>query len=195
MDGFWIQLLTVMLGSGASITIAQIIINIQRDRKTQLDAAKFLALRITFLLEGYIIATADRISDHKLAIEHDGHVGQLIKSVPQPEALPEHEAYQHFPPELLNLIFDFPQRCRMAGISAMFYWEMIGDAEATDEDMKKHSILMSVEAMEISKKLRAHYKLGPRNLTFGNRDVEKFLKDELQKIEAHEKRLKEFASS
>lgn len=152
-------------------------------------AVKYLALRLAFLFEGYAVECADKVGDHQLAYDSDRHAGRFIGQVPKIPPLPREEDQKILDHSLLNDIWDFPQRCVMANDNALF-WDDIGERDCTTNALRINTIKMGFRAMDIGNRLRKKYDLSPRLLGFGDFDVEKFLKEELEKIEANGEKLK-----
>jgi hypothetical protein len=180
---FLFNFLTVFLGSGAAIAVTRFIYDYRKDRRLRADAAEYLAFQLAFLLEGYAVECAQQASDHDTARQSDGHAGGLISRVPAPASLPESDAYKLLDRSLLNDVLDFPQRCQMANEAAMFWWNVVGDQDCCSEAMEENTILMGGRAVDIATRLRATYKLGSRDLTFGTWNIRNFFAKELKRLE------------
>jgi hypothetical protein len=188
MNGLIANFVTVVLGSGAAIAITRLVFDYRREKRQRNDATKFLAVRLAFHLEAYAVECAGQSSDHDTAIEHQGHAGQLIGAVPQPGPFPESDAYQYLAGALLNEVLDFPQRCKMAQRAAMFWWDMLGDKDATDGAMGENTVRMGSLALDIARRIRQAHRLGPRDLTFGQWNIDEYFSGALKKVAAREKR-------
>ncbi len=182
IGNFISQFVTVMLGSGASIAIARIVSDHRRDKRQRADAAEYLALQLAFLLEGYAIDCAGKVSDHSMAVSSEGHVGKEIGAVPASPSFPESDAYKLLDRAILNDLLDFPQRCRMAQEAAMAWWDVVGDEDACSTAMLENTLSMGGAAIEIAKGLRKKYALGDRSLKFGEWDIESFFVEELRTL-------------
>jgi hypothetical protein len=188
---FALQLVTVFLGSGAAIAVAKILFEHRREALQRRDSTEYLALQLAFQLESYAIECARKISDHRLAKEYQGDVGQIIARVPMLAPFPQSEAYRQIDRALLDDVMDFPQRCEMSNQAALFWWEVVGDPDCCNVAMEENTIQMGTRALDIARRLRTHYKLPARNLTFGKWNLDKFFSEELTKLQAVEIRRQE----
>ena len=197
----------VFLGSGVATAGVTIFLQ-QRFKKQQKlegeqSVVKYLALRLVFLFEGYAVQCADKISDHhtaesstspeywytgKSGPEAGAFIGEVPKISPFPSEL--EEGYKLLDKDILNDIFDFPQRCILANKDAMFWWDIVGERECCANALAQNTIDMGARAMDIGKRLRKKYDLAARQLGYEEFDMEKFLKEELVKLKDHKKRMK-----
>ncbi|MEI9889108.1 MAG: hypothetical protein WDN08_21905 [Rhizomicrobium sp.] len=185
----WLQsFLTVVLGSGAAFTIAQIVLDFRRHRRKRRDSVEYLALRLAFVLEGYAIACAEKQSDHSTAVEHDGQAGRLLGSVPEVPALPESDAYQFLDRSILNSVLDFPQRVVMADRFAAFWWDTVGDLDSFRSEIGSQTIRMGHLAAVLAKRVRTTYRIQGRPLVLGTWDIGKYLEDEVRKLDETKRR-------
>jgi hypothetical protein len=122
-------------------------------------------------------------------MDSGGHAGKLIGQVPQLSSLPDSDAYKLLDRSLLNDVLDFPQRCQMANDAAMFWWNVVGDEDSCRTAMEENTLHMGGRAIEISQKLRnAYRRIGSRELTFGDWNIEEFFAQELKKLEQIEQK-------
>jgi hypothetical protein len=177
------NLVTVFLGSGAAIAVAKLIGEYRKDRRQRADATEYLAFQLAFAFEGYAVECAKKASDHDMAQRSGGHAGDLIDRVPPLPELPESDAYKLLDRPLLNEVLDFPQRCQMANVAAMFWWDVIGDDDCCSQPLEENTIFMGGHAVDIAKKLRVKYNLGDRDLTFGTWNIDDFFAEELKRLE------------
>jgi hypothetical protein len=180
---FILNLVTVFLGSGAAIAVTRLITDYRKDRRKRADAVEYLAFQPAFAFEGYAVECANRASDHDTARRSDGHAGQLIGRVPPLPNLPESDAYKLLDRCLLNDVLDFPQRCQMANVAAMFWWDIVGDEDCCVQALEENTILTGGRAVDIAKRLRIRYKLGSRDLKFGTWNINDFFTKGLTKLE------------
>jgi hypothetical protein len=179
----WLQsLLTVMLGSGAAFAVIQLFLDYRRDYRKRTDSLQYLALRLAFIFEGYAISCAEKESDHSTAVEHDGHAGRLLGSVPDAPTLPESDAYEFLDSDILSDAFDLPQRVMMADRFASFWWDTVGDRDSFYTEVGHQTLQMGAMAMEVAGKIRRRYRLPARPLVIGTWDIGAYLKDEVRKI-------------
>ena len=174
--------LTVMLGSGASIAIAKLIFDIRREKRDRSDAVKYLAIQLAFQFEGFTIDCASGASDHRTAIEHEGHAGAYLGNVPTPPALPSSDAYRFLDADVLNRVFGFAQLCKMAQLAAGFWVDVVGDNECYQVAVEEGAISMGSEALEIARAVRVKYSLGSRALEFGKWNIDDFIRKETAKL-------------
>lgn len=196
----------VILGSG--LTTAGVNIFFQHRLKKQekqeeaQNVVKYLALRLAFLFEGYAFQCADKISDHHMAESSTSseywftgnsgpEAGAFIGEVPKLSSFPSEleEGYKLLDQDILNDIFDFPQRCIMANRNAMF-WDEIGEKECCTNALGQNTLDMGARALDIGKRLRKKYALESRQLIYDRFDMEKFLTEELVKLKEHKERIR-----
>ena len=182
------NLVTVFLGSGAAFAVAKIAFEYRKDRRERSDAAEYLALRLAFLFEGYAIDCADQASNHRTAIDSHGAAGSVITKVPQLPSLPDSDAYKLLDRSILNDIFDFPQRCRMANDEALAYLDIVGDEEYFAILIEENTLRMGTHAMNIAKNLRISHNLIVRVLQSGEWNVANYFRDELERLDKRKKR-------
>jgi len=157
-------------------------------KEEQKTVVKYLALRLAFLFEGYAVECADKAGDQQLAYDSEGTAGRFIGQVPVMPPLPLEDNHKFLDHNILNDIYDFPQRCVMANQNAMFWEEVVGDRDSCTNALGINTIKMGVRAINIGNQLRKMYNLSPRLLGYGEFDVENFLKKELEEIRAHEEK-------
>jgi len=177
------NVITVMLGSGAAFGI----LKWHTDWKTQQNKAKFLATQLAVQLEGYAIDCSDKISGHITAEDSNEAAGDYITKIVEYPPLPVSDAYQSLERSIADEVLQFPQECQMAERAARFLWE-VADTDACLENYKDNTIRIGAKAAELAKKIREHYSLPMRKLTFGEWDVYQFFADELKKVVAREKK-------
>jgi hypothetical protein len=171
------------LGAARQSQLQRFVYDYRKDRRSRDDAAEYLAFQLAFLFEGYAVECAQQASDHDLARQFDGHAGALIGRVPAVASLPESDAYKLLDRSLLNDVLDFPQRCQMANEAALLWWNVVGDEDCCSEAMEENTLLMGGRAVGIATRLRATYKLGPRDFAFGTWDIRTFFAKELKQLE------------
>jgi hypothetical protein len=76
-------LFTVVLGSGAAIAIVRLFFDRNKEKRERAEATKYLAIQLAFQFEGFTMVCAQGVSDHRLAIEHDGHAGRFLGTIPK----------------------------------------------------------------------------------------------------------------
>jgi hypothetical protein len=175
--------LLVLLGSGAGVSLTSLGLEQWRQFRSREDSVRHLSLRLAFHLEGYAIECANKIGDHELATDSDGHAGRYLGSVPQPPALPESTAFMLIKAELLEAILDFPQRCQMADEETRFVWEVVGDPDSVRTAAQENAVKMGEHALYLAGRIRRECKLPKRDLTFGKWNAHKFFETELKRIQ------------
>jgi hypothetical protein len=194
-SGFASSLITAFLGSGFAFTALRLIFDKRKEARERSEAAKYLAVQIAFQLEGFTIECANGVSDHQTANNHDGHAGMLLSGVPTPPPLPSSESYRFMEPELLNSVFGFSQRCKLAQLSANFWLDVVGDQDCYQNSVEENTVLMGAESLEIARKIRKSYKLGERALAFGEWNIDEFLRSEMQKVKQKIERREQMGKS
>jgi hypothetical protein len=177
------QFIVVVFGSGAAIAIANFLYQQRRDVQARNDATAYLAIQLAFQLEGYVIRCANAASDNDTAISSNGAAGKYIGSIPALDPLPESSAYQYLSSPVLSAVLDLPQRRDMAQEAGMFYWDMLGDENATHGAMEEHTLRMAVAALAAADLIRAAYPIGSRTLKFGEWDLRAYLDKEMKAIQ------------
>ncbi len=174
--------LPTILASGASVALVSLGLEHWRHRRSRKDRIRHLALRIVFSLEGYAIECGEKLSDHKLAMDHDGQAGKYMSNVPQPPSFPDSLDYALMKSEILEAILDFPQRCQMADREPAFWWDVIADIDCVRNAASENTVKMGVRAIQLAQRIRKEYKLPERNLTFGKWDIVEFFEIEFSRI-------------
>jgi hypothetical protein len=170
------------LGSGFALGITKFGYDLLRDRRERKGKQQHLALRLAFYFENFAVGCANRVIAHELHEDHGGQVGRRIGEIPSPGELPVSTAYELIGAELLNEIFDFPQRCQMANDNAYFWWDVVGDDEACSNALKGGTVEVGNLALQISRRVRSAHELSPRKLEFEKWDVEKFFAEQMASI-------------
>ena len=96
MSEFWINLLTVFLGSGAALTAFNWYIEHQREKKRRTDEKEFLAVKLAIEFEGFAIECAELVSDHITNENSGGQAGKRIGSLPDVRQPPRSDSYKFF---------------------------------------------------------------------------------------------------
>jgi hypothetical protein len=126
-----------------------------------------------------------------VAIENDGHAGAYLGHIPTPPPLPTGDAYRFLEAHILNSVFGFAQRCKMAQLAADFWVDTVGDRECYQTAIEEGAISMGAESLEIARSVRTKYSLGNRTLEFGTWNIDKFMREEKAKLEKRLKRREE----
>ena len=174
--------LPIFLASGASVALVSLGLENWRHRRSRKDRIRHLALRIVFSLEGYAIECGEKLNDHMLATDNDGHAGTYMVTVPQPPAFPDSLDYALIKSDILEAILDFPQRCTMAGREPAFWWDVIADIDCVRNAAAENTIKMGEHAIRLALQIRKEYKLPQRDLTFGKWNIAEFFEREFSRI-------------
>ena len=189
MDGFWSQAISAGLGSGFAIALIKVSFDaykLRDDKQRREHNQPHVALCLAVYLEGYAVQCASEVDDHELAMSCDGHAGNYLKRVPDPGPLPE-VAFDLLDIEIVDALFDFPQRCQMAQASADSCWDIIREVDDFQKLVGEATIKIGISAMEIARRLRNTYGLKPRDMTFGTWDVDEFFADRTARLAKTEK--------
>ncbi|WP_123657280.1 hypothetical protein [Salinisphaera japonica] len=165
-------------------TVTGAAINIWRENRTSKQSTKYDALVAAVALEGYAINCADKISAHKAATWSEGHAGAFMASVPKLPELSVTAGYlRHRKASVANQLMTFPQDVNQAEQAVAFWWDVVGDEEATKGAAVQQSARIGLQSLNLAKVLRDSFSLPKRHLVFGEYDIHDVLNKELPKDE------------
>jgi len=194
MENTWVQFLTqfvtVGLGSGFAIVVVGRLLDSRKEKRRRTDNQRHLALRLAIHFEGYAINCVSMAVDNRTAVESEGHAGRFLSAVPELGSLPESSFYDLLDIDILNAVFDLPQRRLMADDNADFWVNTVGDVDSFRTAIEENTIKMGILAMEIARRLRTAYKLKPRDITFGEWNIDQHFAEEAKRLAELDKRRK-----
>lgn len=185
-------LFTALVGSSVGASLISIYFEQRRHRQKQQTATKYLALRLAFQFEDFAILCADAAEDHQNAIGSDEAIGTLLGSVPLPQPLPESDAYEDLELEILDEVFDFPQRCRLANTAAVGLLDITSELDSFREQLWVSTIQFGSLALNIARKFRRRYRLKARALKYEQWDIDNFYTEQLDHLRAVAEKREEF---
>lgn len=174
-----LDLITIIVTSSVVAAIVGALVNelliIRRDRPSE----RLAALNAAVGLEGYALHCADKVADHRAAIDSAGAAGELIAGVPE---LPEIQVATAFVKPKKARVADklacFPQDVRQADQAAAFWWESVGDMDSARDEALKQTASVGLHALDLARSLRDAFSLPPRDIVFGEYSVRKTLETE-----------------
>lgn len=166
------SLFSTVITSALVATIAGAAINAWLDARKSRHSTRLDALRAAVALEGYAITCADKISEHEDAVASDGHSGTPLASVPN---VPELSVGPGFlrprRAAVVNQLLIFPQEVRQADQAASFWWDVVGDMDATRNEAVWQTARMGLHALNLASDIRKAFALPRRELIFGEHNV------------------------
>lgn len=173
------DLITIIVTSSVVAAVVGPLVNellaVRRDRPSQ----RLTALNAAVGLEGYALHCADRVADHRTAMDSAGAAGELIAGVPE---LPEIQVAAAFLKPKRARVADrlarFPQDVRQADQAAGFWWELVGDMDAARNEAVKQTASVGLQALDLARSLREAFSLPNRELVFGEYNVRSTLEKE-----------------
>jgi hypothetical protein len=172
MDTFFSTVLT----SAIVATVVGAVINAWLESRKSRSTTRMDALTAAVALEGYAIGCADRLQDHENAVSSDGHAGQYLVSVP---TLPEVRVVAGFlkprRASVANRLLAFPQEVLQADQEAAFWWDVVGDHDATGNVATLRTAEMGLQSLALAADLRSAFDLPSRTLVFGEYDIRQVL--------------------
>jgi hypothetical protein len=174
----WPTIITIVLGSSVLGTAMTIMINWYSQIRERGRYNSFLALTLSHAFEKYAHSCLDIVSDDELYRSSGGHAGNPIGTPPKPFDLPA-ENFRDFDINLLDSIFEFPQKVSFATDEVVFIASVVDADEAHDTSFK-NTVELANHAISLADRLRNKYNLHQRVLRFGEFDLRKELKKKMQ---------------
>jgi len=174
-----VDLITIIVTSSVVAAVVGPLVNellaVRRDRPSQ----RLAALNAAVGLEGYALHCAEKVTDHRTAIDSAGAAGELIAGVPELPAIQVVAAFlKTKKARVADRLARFPQDVRQADQAAAFWWELVGDMDSARNEAVQQTATVGLQALDIAKSLRAAFSLPSRELVFGEYDVRSTLEKE-----------------
>ncbi len=166
----WMQLINVVLGSGAVFAIGTAIRDFTVARRRRRESVRHLAVRLSLLFEAYALSCLHSLSDDAIYSNSEGHAGQPLGGIPALTELPSSDAYQLLSVEDLHDVMEFPQRVLAGQNAADFWWDTVGDQECQHNAVRKGTLKLARRAEQIASRLRRSHGLGARLVELGDRE-------------------------
>jgi hypothetical protein len=176
------SILSTIVTSAVVSTVVGAAVNAWLENRKSRTATRLDALSAAVTLEGYAINCADKISNHKLAVDSDGHAGAYLGSVPELSEVKIVIGFIHPKKAFVaNKLMIFPQEIRQADQVVAFWWDVTADIEQVREVVVCEVAKVGLRAHALAAELRSAFGLPSRGLVFGKFDVYHTLKKGLKK--------------
>lgn len=166
------NLTATILTSAVVATVAGATINAWLESRKTKTATKLEALTAAVALEGHALNCADKISDHKLAVDSGGHAGSPIGGIPE---LPQLSIVAGFlrpkKSSVADRLMTFPQELAQAEQKIHFWWSVTADPDETGDVAVEQHAIIGLKALELAEDLRKAFSLPARELKFGEFDA------------------------
>ena len=162
---------TLTLGGGALLA-----------RRKDKTSARYLAMRIAVLLEGYAITCAESLSDWDLYFSSGGHAGSMMDGIPDIPEYPDEEGWSALKPALLERALTLRNQVRIGRRSVSSFAEFEMDPDDIAHHSAGHLGVCGYRAWSLAKDLRAEYRVQPLDLTSTSWDIAPFLRENHDRI-------------
>ena len=174
----WPTIITIVLGSSVLGAAMTSLISWYSQKRERRRYNSFIALSLSHAFEKYAHSCLDIVSDDELYRSSGGHAGNPMGTPPKAFDLPE-ENFREFDINLLDSIFEFPQKVSFATDEVAFIASVVDDREAHGTSYK-NTIELANNAISLADQLRNKYNLPKRPLRFGEFDLREELKKRMQ---------------
>jgi len=177
----WLTIITIVLGSSVLSTVMIILINWFSQKRERSRYNSFIALTLSHSYEKYAHSCLDIVNDGELYWSSGGQAGNPMGTPPKPFELPA-ENFREFDINLLDNIFEFPQKVSFATDEVAFIASVSDEEDARGASCKNTIELASI-AISLADQLRKKYSLPKRKLKFGKYDLRKELNKRMNKMQ------------
>lgn len=157
----WLEFLK-LVGAGLTGAIATQVLawwrEARRERALTMRDARYLALRLSIILEHFAISCANVIEKNKLHWDTEGHLGSKHNIIPALPDLPNDADWKALDPELASRALAVPNELRLAAQSLSFTAD-VSDDEDVIYHFDEQTGLHGGRALELAKDLRRVYSL------------------------------------
>lgn len=194
MDGlldFGKQIVAAAVGSGVVFGLFKMFWEQRKEQGHRKERERHLALLIAQHLETFAITTADKLADDMTFAESEGSQGNHMPAHPKIGAPPASTDYQLMDSGLVDRLYALPLDCETTSSSVTSAFEVLDGDDAYD--VKHHSFLELLQrAFSLAADYRKRYGLTARpKVKDAVWDQEKWVRDELAKIEESRAKVRE----
>lgn len=141
--------------------LAQELVRARRDKNARERAARYLAMRLAVLFEGYALECANRIADNELFRTSGGHAGGCSFKLPNPVTLPDSTYWEYLRHDLAERALTFPNIAAHADGAIEFTSRVENDPESTAVAFDDQAGLTGMKAWALACDLRHEYEVVP----------------------------------
>jgi hypothetical protein len=118
--------------------------------------ARFLALKLSVLLEEYFRACTDRLSDIEIYVSSHGQAGEIIVGLPDFPELPSDTAaaWLYLKPDVADAILGLPIEIRLLDDGIRFNTDMDGGPDVNPDWTLEPLCKVALETLDLAKRTR-----------------------------------------
>jgi len=126
---------TGLLKEAANARPVRVIVR-HRFRAALKREARYLAQRLSIILEKFAVDCANVVADNELADSSGGTAGERHSSLPIFGSFPSDADWKAIDPDLMDRVMSMPNELELAGQKIGFWWNVVGDEDcmATEAD-------------------------------------------------------------
>ncbi|WP_070988603.1 hypothetical protein [Halofilum ochraceum] len=174
-----LDFITIIVTSSVVASIVGPVVNEVLMVRRNWPSERLAALNAAVGLEGYALHCADKVADHRTAIDSAGAAGDLISGVPELPEIPVVAAFvKRERARVADRLASFPQDVRQADQAAAFWWDLVSDMDSARNEAVKQTACVGLQALELARSLREAFTLPRRDLVFGEYNVRTTLERE-----------------
>jgi hypothetical protein len=120
--------------------------------------ARYLAVRLAVLLEGFALDCADAIADKELHDSSEGHAGRRHGTIPELAAYPDGD-WRALTPNLMGRCLSLRNELKLSD-GHIAFWEDIGERDSIPQEAVQQTGKCGYRAWLLATDLRKEYHLG-----------------------------------